>query len=97
MADELQPDDVEESMAVRLEWSPRGGPGAGDEAEGEVTRVWRPEDAVREFTVAVEDDVSLNVYADYRQPPVERVETHGDEDPIAETIGRLDGITLLDG
>lgn len=79
-------------MAVELAWSPKGGRGAGDSAAGEVTRVWRPDDEVQEFTVET-DDRFLNVYTDYRDPPVERVEDDGDgEEPDAETVGRLDEI-----
>ncbi|USZ68587.1 hypothetical protein NGM10_02320 [Halorussus salilacus] len=90
MADQLQPNDLEEGTRVELEWSPKGSPGTGKRAEGEVTRVWRPDGDVEQFTVQT-DDFALNVYTDYRDPPVERVE--GDEDPDAETVGRLDGIT----
>ena len=83
-------------MTVRLAWSARGGSGPTSEADGEVTRVWQPEDAVREFTVTVDEDVDLNVYADYRQPTVERATDDGDGDPETKTVGRLDGITRLD-
>jgi len=93
---QLRPDDVEESMTVRLAWSARGGSGPTTEADGEVTRVWRPEGDVREFTVAVDDDVDVNVYADYRQPTVERVVDDGDGDPDSKTVGRLDDVTRLD-
>lgn len=93
-SDELQPNDIEEGTRVRLEWSPRGGPGAGSAAEGDVTNVWRPDDDVQEFTVEQDED-AINVYTDYRNPVVERVEgglDDGDE-PETETVGRLDSIT----
>ena len=90
MTDELQPNDLEEGETVELEWSTKGNPGSGTRATGEVTRVWRPDGEVEQFTVQT-DEFALNVYTDYRDPPVERVE--GDEDPDAETVGRLDGIT----
>ena len=98
MADDrqLRLDDVEESMTVELEWSARGGPGPGDRADGEVTRVWRTDGDVRQFTVAVGGDVDLNVYAEYRQPPVERAADDGDGDPDTETVGRLDAVRRLD-
>lgn len=69
-----------------------GRPGSGDAAEGEVTRVWRPDD-VEEFTVDLGDDL-VDVYADYRNPVVERVEGGADDggDPETETVGRLDRI-----
>ncbi|WP_276300931.1 hypothetical protein [Halorussus lipolyticus] len=93
-SDELQPNDLEEGTSVRLKWSPRGGRGAGSTAEGDVTRVWRPDDDVQEFTVERDDD-AINVYTDYRNPVVERVEggLDGDEEPNTETVGRLDSIT----
>jgi len=93
VSDELQPDDLEEGSRVRVEWSPRGGRGASDDATGEVTQVWRPDDTVEEFTVERDDD-AINVYTDYRKPVVERVEG-GLEDgvePETETVGRLDRI-----
>ncbi|UPW00129.1 hypothetical protein M0R88_16640 [Halorussus gelatinilyticus] len=94
MSDELQPDDLEEGARVRVEWSPRGGRGASDGATGEVTRVWRPDGEVQEFTVERDDD-AINVYTDYRKPVVERVEggLEGDDEPETQTVGRLDGIT----
>jgi hypothetical protein len=91
-SDELQPNDLEEGTQVRLEWSPRGGRGAGSAAEGEVTGVWRPDDDVQEFTVEQDDD-AINVYTDYRNPVVERVEGGLDgEEPDTQTVGRLDRI-----
>ncbi|MFC4551485.1 MULTISPECIES: hypothetical protein [Halorussus] len=95
MSDTIRPNDVEEETTVRLEWSPRGGPGNGDSAEGRVTRVWRPDD-VQQFTVEADDSL-LNVYADYRNPVVERVANPDAEDPDTETVGRLDAITPVDG
>lgn len=87
-------------MNVRLAWSPKAAPGSGsgDDATGRVTRVWRPDDEVEQFTVETDDEF-LNVYTDYRDPPVERVTEHeGDgEEPDAETVGRLDEITRSDG
>ena len=91
--DQLRPNDLEEGRRVRVEWSPRGGRGPGDDATGEVTRVWRPEDDVEEFTVELGND-AINVYTDYRKPVIERVEgglDDGDE-PETETVGRLDRI-----
>ncbi|WP_135826040.1 hypothetical protein [Halorussus ruber] len=91
-SDELQPNDLEEGTRVRLEWSPRGGRGAASAAEGEVTGVWRPDDDVQEFTVEQDDD-AINVYTDYRNPVVERVEGGLDgEEPDTQTVGRLDRI-----
>lgn len=94
--DELQPDDLEEGMRACVEWSPRSGRAPGNSAEGDVTRVWRPDD-VEEFTIRV-DDFAFNVYTDYRTPVVERVEVGEDEDeePERETVGRLDRITSVD-
>lgn len=92
MTDELSPNDLAEGMTVRLEWSPKS-VGPGGITEGEVTRVWRPDDDVREFTVRV-DDTLLNVYTEYRDPPVERVD-EGGEEPETKTVGRLDAVTLL--
>lgn len=103
VTNELQLDDLEEGMDARVEWSARGGRGREDAAVGEVTRVWRPDDETKEFTVQAED-FAINVYADYRHPVVERVEGGGggdgsedggdaDEDPERETVGRLDRIT----
>lgn len=94
VTDELRPNDLEEGVQARVEWTPRGGQGRGDAAAGEVTRVWRPDEEVKEFTVQ-SDDFDVNVYTDYRTPVVERVEGGGDadEDPDAETVGRLDRIT----
>jgi hypothetical protein len=93
VSDGLEPNDLEEGARVRIEWSPRGGRGTGDDATGEVTRVWRSDGDVGEFTVERDED-AINVYTDYRKPVVERVEgglEDGDE-PEAETVGRLDGI-----
>ncbi|WP_227376145.1 hypothetical protein [Haladaptatus halobius] len=92
MTDELSPNDLAEGMTVRLEWSPKNA-GAGGTAEGEITRVWRPDDDVREFTVRA-DDTLWNVYTEYRDPPVERVNEDGDE-PETKTVGRLDTVALL--
>jgi hypothetical protein len=105
-SDDLQPNDLREGATVRVEWSPRGNAnvGPGDAAEGEVTRVWRPDDDVQEFTVQ-SDGFAINVYSDYRNPVVERVEggkknggagenaENDDTDPERETVGRLDCIT----
>ncbi|MFC7080354.1 hypothetical protein [Halorussus caseinilyticus] len=93
--DQLQPNDLEEGRRVRVEWSPRGGRGRGDDAEGEVTRVWRPDDDVQGFTVELGDD-AINVYTDYRKPVVERVEGGLDDgdDPETQTVGRLDRIAV---
>ncbi|UPV74086.1 hypothetical protein M0R89_16290 [Halorussus limi] len=93
MTDELQPNDLREEERVRVEWSPRGGRGTGDDATGEVTRVWRPDADVEEFTVERGDD-AINVYTDYRTPVVERVEggLEDGEEPETETVGRLDAI-----
>ncbi|WP_227354946.1 hypothetical protein [Haladaptatus salinisoli] len=91
MTDELSPNDLAEGMTVKLEWSPKKAAGGGA-SEGEVTRVWRPDD-VREFTVRA-DDTLWNVYTEYRDPPVERVD-EGGEEPETKTIGRLDTIHLL--
>ncbi|SIQ96833.1 hypothetical protein SAMN05421858_0969 [Haladaptatus litoreus] len=96
MSDELSPNDLREGMEIELNWSPKG-PGSGGTVEGEVTRVWRPEDDVREFTVR-EERINWNVYTEYRKPPVERVEIgekdSGDSDPEAQTVGRLERIVL---
>ncbi|WP_435178968.1 hypothetical protein [Halorussus sp. AFM4] len=90
--DQLEPNDLEEGRRVRVEWSPQGGRGPGGDATGEVTRVWRPEDDVAEFTVEL-DDGAVNVYTDYRNPVVERVEGGLDDgEPETETVGRLDRI-----
>jgi hypothetical protein len=90
----LEANDLEEGMTVRLSWSKRG-TGPSDDASGEITRVWRSDGDVREFTVQPDDaDLALNVYTEYRKPPVERVE--GDDDPDAKTIGRLDEIQLVE-
>ena len=83
-------------MNVRLAWSPKGAQGSGNDAEGRVTRVWRPDDEVEQFTVETGDEF-LNVYTDYRDPPVERVVESDGEEPDAETVGRLDEITPTDG
>lgn len=90
----LEPNEVEEGMTVRLSWSKRGSSPSND-ANGEVTRVWRSDGDVREFTVQPDDDRALNVYTEYRKPPIERVENGGD-DPDAKTIGRLDEIRLIE-
>ncbi len=94
MSEELSPNELMEGMVVELEWSPKG-PGSGDIVEGEVTRVWRPEDDVREFTVRADGEIDWNVYTEYRKPPVERVEvgdgSDGDE-PETKTVGRLERI-----
>ncbi|WP_390184170.1 hypothetical protein [Haladaptatus pallidirubidus] len=68
MCDELSPNEVVEGMTVELEWSPKRA-GSGDTVEGEVTRVWRPEDDVREFTVREAEETDWNVYTEYRNPP----------------------------
>ncbi|WP_266076376.1 hypothetical protein [Haladaptatus caseinilyticus] len=92
MSDELSPNDLTEGMTVEFEWAPKG-PGSGGTVEGEITRVWRPEESVREFTVREDDETDWNVYTEYRTPPVERVEVgDGDEsdgEPETETVGRL--------
>ncbi|WP_049971033.1 hypothetical protein [Haladaptatus cibarius] len=96
MTDELSPNDLREGMEIELDWSPKG-PGSGGTVTGDVTRVWRPEDDVREFTIR-EDGINWNVYTEYRNPPVERVEVSADEagsdDPEAQTVGRLERIVL---
>ncbi|WP_227774749.1 hypothetical protein [Haladaptatus pallidirubidus] len=97
MCDELSPNEVVEGMTVELEWSPKRA-GSGDTVEGEVTRVWRPEDDVREFTVREAEETDWNVYTEYRNPPVERVDVgegdSGDEIPEAQTVGRLERVVL---
>jgi hypothetical protein len=94
--EELQPNDLAEGRRVRVEWSPRGGRGPGDDATGEVTTVWRPDEDVQEFTVGLGDD-AINVYTDYRKPVVERVEGGLDgDDPETQTVGRLDRIVASD-
>ena len=96
MTNRIQPNDLEEGTAVRIEWSVKGAPGGGTTAEGRVTRVWRPDGDVENFTVETEDAL-LNVYTDYRDPPVERVEEgEGDDEPETETVGRLDSITTVE-
>ncbi|WP_458206597.1 hypothetical protein [Haladaptatus sp. NG-SE-30] len=94
MNDELTPDELTEGTTVRLEWSPKRNPGAGGTTEGEVTRIWRPENDVREFTVRATDETIWNVYTEYRDPPVERVEggDEADEEPETETVGRLERV-----
>lgn len=114
-SNDLQPNDLREGRRVRVEWSPRGNANAGprgDAAEGEVTRVWRPDEDVQEFTVQ-SDGFAVNVYTDYRNPVVERVEggkKKGDgrasgetesgedegDDPERETVGRLDRIAPVE-
>ena len=76
---------------MRVGWSPRGNANVGpdDAAESEVTRVWRPDGNVQEFTVQ-SDGFAVNVYTDYRNPVVERVEggkkqgTEGGNDEVDE-------------
>ncbi|WP_435153136.1 hypothetical protein [Haladaptatus sp. DFWS20] len=96
MSEELSPNDLAEGMTVELEWAPNG-PGTGGTVEGTVTRVWRPEDDVREFTVR-DDETNWNVYTEYRKPPVERVEVSageaGGNEPEAQTVGRMERIVL---
>lgn len=90
----LDTDEITKGMAIRLDWSPKKG-GSGGTVEGEVTRVWRPENEVQEFTVEGDDGTVWNVYTEYRRPPVERVEMSDDDDemaPDAKTVGRLDEI-----
>jgi hypothetical protein len=96
-SDELQPNDLEEGASVRVEWSPRSGRGTGNAAEGDVTHVWQPDDDVQEFTIGLGDD-AINVYTEYRNPVVERVEGGVDDgdDPQTETVGRLDRIVPSD-
>jgi hypothetical protein len=98
VSDELRPDDLEESMQVRVEWSPQGGRGPSDDATGPVTRVWRQDGDVQEFTVQA-DDSAVNVYTDYRNPVVERVEggLADDDEPETETVGRLDRVVEQSG
>jgi hypothetical protein len=105
-SDDLEPNDLREGTTVRVGWSPRGNANVGpdDAAESEVTRVWRPDGNVQEFTVQ-SDGFAVNVYTDYRNPVVERVEggkkngegrenaENDDTDPERETVGRLDCIT----
>lgn len=97
MSDELHPDDLEEGLHVRLAWSPKGAVGAGNSADGEITQIWRDDGSVRQFTVEADDEI-LNVYTEYRDPPVERVTGFGGEeskedDPETETVGRLDEVS----
>lgn len=99
VSDELQPDDLEEGWQVELAWSPKGPVGAGNSADGEVTEIWRDDGNVRQFTVEADDEI-LNVYTEYRDPPVERVTgfdsaESGADDPTTETIGRLDQISRV--
>jgi hypothetical protein len=96
-SNELQPNDLKEGASVRIEWSPRGGRGPGNGAEGDVTRVWRPDGDVQEFTIGL-GEAAINVYTEYRNPVVERVEGGVDdgEKPETETVGRLDRIVPSD-
>ena len=94
MADRtLEPNEIAEGMVVTFDWSPEKA-GGGGTVQGKITRVWRPEDDVQEFTVEEDDETVWNVYTEYRRPPVERIDLSGDGDtePDAETVGRLDEI-----
>ncbi|MFH5798300.1 hypothetical protein [Haladaptatus sp. CMAA 1911] len=94
MADRmLEPNEIAEGMVVTFDWSPEKS-GSGGTVEGKITRVWRPENDVQEFTVEEDDETVWNVYTEYRRPPVERIDLSGDGDtePDAETVGRLDEI-----